>query len=35
MGRDMVVPEEFTEDTIRPFKLASAIHNELEEGFRQ
>jgi len=32
MGRDMVVPKELTEDTIRPFKmLASAIHNELED----
>lgn len=31
LGRDIVVPEELTEDTIRPFKmLASAIHNELE-----
>ena len=33
LGRDIVVPEELTEDTIRPFKmLASAIHNELEDA---
>jgi 2,4-dienoyl-CoA reductase-like NADH-dependent reductase (Old Yellow Enzyme family) len=33
MGRDMVVPEELTEDTIQPFKmLASAIHNELDDA---
>ena len=32
LGRDIVVPEELTEDTIRPFKmLASAIHNGLED----
>lgn len=32
LGRDIVVPEELTDDTIRPFKmLASAMHNELED----
>ncbi|KAK2461269.1 hypothetical protein APHAL10511_006796 [Amanita phalloides] len=32
LGRDMVVPEELTEDTIRPFKmLASAMHGNLEQ----
>lgn len=32
LGRDIVVPEVLTEDTIRPFRmLASAMHNELED----